>query len=79
MPKFIVPAVAFVAICLRVIGEALVKDWSTFKPGRLFYSDEKKARHTLWYKRGRVFIKVSTMLLIAVAAWAVVSVFLKNN
>jgi hypothetical protein len=71
-------SVAFVALCLKVIGEALVKNWSTMKPGRPFDSDEKKKRRVRWAKLGRVFVNVGTALLLVMAGWAMVSAFLKN-
>jgi len=77
-PKIIIAIVAFVALGLKVLGEALVKDWSKMKPSRVFESDEKKNRRALWAKRGKVFVKVGTTLLLVVAGWAVVSAFLKN-
>jgi hypothetical protein len=76
--KIISASVALAALCLKVVGEALVKDWSTMKPNRPFDSDEKKKRRTLWAYRGRIFIKVGTWLLLVVAVWAVASAFLKN-
>jgi hypothetical protein len=76
--KIISASVAFVALCLRVVGEALVKDWSTMKSSRVLESDEKKKRRALWANRGWIFIMISTVLLLVVAAWAVVSAFLKN-
>jgi hypothetical protein len=77
--KIIVAFVAFIALGLKVLGDALVKNWSTMKPGRSFDSDKKKNRRARWAKRGRVFAKIGTVLLLVVAGWAVVSVFLKNS
>jgi len=51
---------------------------STMKTGRVFESYEKRDRRARWAKRGRVFVKVGTVLLLIVAGWAVVSAFLKN-
>lgn len=76
--KIISASVAFVALGLKVLGEALAKDWSKMKPSRVLESDEKKNRRALWAKRGKVFVKVGTVLLLVVAGWAVVSAFLKN-
>lgn len=76
--KIISASVAFAAICLRVVGKALVKNLSTMKTGRVFESYEKRDRRARWAKRGRVFVKVGTVLLLIVAGWAVVSAFLKN-
>ena len=76
--KIIWASVAFAALGLKVIGEALIKNWSTMTPSRPFDSYEKRDRRARWAKRGRIFIKVSTVLLLVVAGWALVSVFLKN-
>jgi hypothetical protein len=78
LQKIIVASIAFVALCLRVVGEALVKNWRTMKPSRVLESDEKKKRRALWANRGWIFIKISTVLLLVVAGWALVSAFLKN-
>ena len=77
-PKIIMAFVAFAALCLKVLGEALIKNLGTMKPSRVFESYEKKTRRALWAKRGKVFVKVGTALLLVVAGWAVVSAFLKN-
>jgi hypothetical protein len=79
MLKIIWASVAFAALCLKVIGEALAKNWSTMKPGRPFDPEEKKKRRALWANRGRIFTKVSTALLLIVAGWAVASAFMKNS
>jgi hypothetical protein len=76
--KIIWASVAFVALGLKVMGDALVKNWSTMKPGRSFDSERKKNRRARWAKRGGIFAKVGTVLLLVVAGWAVVSAFLKN-
>jgi hypothetical protein len=77
--KIISASVAFIALGLRVIGEAIVKDYSTLNTGRSFgESDKEKLRRSHWPKRGWFFIKVSTVLLLAVAGWAVVNAFLAN-
>jgi len=49
------------------------------KASHLFDSEEKKTQRALWAKRGWIFIKTSTVLLLAVAGWAVVSALLKNS
>lgn len=76
--KIISASVAFAAICLRVVGKALVKNLSTMKTGRVFESYEKRDRRARWAKRGIVFVKVNTVLLLVVAAWAVIRAFLRN-
>lgn len=77
-PKIIMAFVAFAALCLKVLGEALIKNLGTMKPSRVFESYEKKTRRAHRAKLGRSFVRVGTGLAFVLAGWVVISAFLKN-